>query len=164
MTHQTQTFADELRNMLPQHVAQQSSTSPDEAPSPLNQEALEVILQYARDKAQQGFGTVMFFLDGFFEQYSNLEHPTQYYVESVVLEMLRNPKLGFEVEEEDTGDGTLVKLRWSDNHPEFTYGHVKTIEVTPPEEYMPYLMSIKCGTSSWEQEIYQSRGRVVDYQ
>lgn len=33
----TQTFADELRAMLPQHVAQQSSVSPDETPRPLNQ-------------------------------------------------------------------------------------------------------------------------------
>ena len=148
MSHQT--LADELRSMLPQPKAKSTSVAASEAPRPLNEEALQVILQYARDKASQGFGGVIFLLDGIFEQYTTLEHPTRYYVESVVLNMLKDPKLGFNIEEEDTGDGTMVRLQWSDSHPEFSYGYFKTIEVTPPDEYMPYLTSIKDGGGTWK--------------
>ena len=148
MTHPT--LAEELRSMLPQTQVESTSVAPDEAPRPLNEEALQVILQYARDKASQGFGGIVFFLDGIFEQYTTVEKPTRYYVESVVLDMLKEPELGFQVEEEDTGDGTIVKLQWSDNHPEFSYSYLKTIEVTPPEEYMPYLTSIKDGGGTWK--------------
>lgn len=120
-----------------------SSITPEEAPRPLNKEALELILEFAKDKAQQGFGGIMFFLDGIFGQYMTLEKPTRYYVESVVLDMLKDPNLGFQIEEEDTGDGTIVKLRWSDDHPEFSYSYLKTIEVTPPEEQVSFLLMMK---------------------
>jgi hypothetical protein len=137
----TTTLADELRSMLP--VVQSSSSNTEEVPSPLNQEALQVILDYTKEKAQQGFGGVMFFLDGIYEQYFTLESTSRYYLESFVLDKLRAPELGFEIEMEDAGDGTFVKLWWSQEHPFFTTSKMKVIEVTPSDEIMPYLKSIQ---------------------
>ncbi|MFM6397212.1 MAG: hypothetical protein ACKPFF_11085 [Planktothrix sp.] len=135
------TFANKLRSVLPS-VVESSNVITQEPPAPLNKEALQVILDYAEEKAQQGFGGVMFFLDGIYEQYFYLEHTNRFYHESTVLDMLETPELGFEIEIEDAGDGTYVKLWWSHEHPFFTTSSVKTIEVTPPEEMMTYLKSI----------------------
>lgn len=137
----TQTFADELRSMLPV-VNKTSITNPQDAPSPLNKEAVAVILEMAKEKAEQGFGGFRFFLDGIYEQYSSLESTSRYYTESDVLDMLKAPEMGFSVEEEDTGDGTYVNLYWSQEHKR-CYAPPKLIEVTPPEEMVAYLNSIK---------------------
>lgn len=142
MTEQTTTtLADELRSLLP--VVKSSSSNTEDVPSPLDKEALQVILDYAKEKAQQGFGGVMFFLDCIYEQYFTLEHINRYYLESFVLDMLKAPELGFEIEEEKAGDGTFVKLWWSHKHPFFTSSNMKVIEVTPPDEMVAYLNSIK---------------------
>ena len=137
------TFANKLRSVLPS-VVESSTEATQEPPAPLNKEALQVILDYAEEKALQGFGGVMFFLDGIYEQYFSLEHTNRFYHESTVLDMLKGSELGFKVEEEDAGDGTYVKLWWSESHPFFTTSSVKTIEVTPPEEVVGYLESITC--------------------
>lgn len=136
---ETQTLADELRSMLP--AVKSSSSNTQDAPPPLNKEALQVILDYTKEKAQQGFGGVMFFLDGIYEKYFTLENINLYYHESTVLDMLKAPELGFEIEIEDAGDGTYVKLYWSYEHPFFTSSNMKVIEVTPPDEMVAYLKS-----------------------
>jgi hypothetical protein len=136
-----QTFADELCSLLPVKPST-SSISPEDAPPPLNKEAVQVILDYAKEKASQGYGGFRFFLDGIYEQYCCLENTSRYYEESKVLDMLKAPEMGFSIEEEDTGDGTYVDLYWSQEHKR-CYAPPKPVEVTPLDEIMSYLKSIK---------------------
>lgn len=134
------TVAEELRSLLPKKDVEQ--TVQQKPPRPLNEEALEACIEFAKQKASQGFGSVLLFLDGTFEQYKQISKHTTYYEESVVLNMLKSSELGLTVFEDYSEDGTSVIVQWSDDHPMFTYSYTKTIEVEPPDNYMAYLESI----------------------
>ena len=140
------TLADELRSKLPIVVTKNVEVE-EEKPRPLNKEALEVILQLALDASEEGYGSMRIFLDGNYEEWGLLDKPTLYYEESEVIRLLKSPELGFEIEEDDAGDGTRLRIIWSNNHPHL---NSITIEVSPPKEYYPYLMNIKEKGVSWK--------------
>jgi hypothetical protein len=139
---ETQTLADELRSMLP--VVEKTSTGIPQntfKPHPLNEEVFQIILESIKYNARQGYGNYLFFLDSIYEQYRILKNTSRYYEASVILNRLKAPELGFDIEEENTDEGIRVKLWWSRYHT--NNDCYDTIEVIPPDEIIPYLNSIK---------------------
>lgn len=135
------TLAEQLKALV---TVQASEVEVDEVevdePKPLNQEALEFILNKCKEAAEAGYPSQKFFVDGIYEEYSSLEKESKFYECNKVLDLLEDPKLGFTLELDDAGDGYFVEVQWGD----FQQSWKKPIyvEVEPPEEYLPFIKEL----------------------
>ena len=108
-----------------------------EEPQPLNQEALDFILETCQQAAEAGFFSQEFFIDRFYEKHFSLEKQTRFYQGEEVLALLEDPKHGFTLDVDYTGEGISVKVQWGDYKNDWI--NPITVEVPPPDEYLSFI-------------------------
>lgn len=84
-----------------------------------SEEAVQVALEWVQKATDANCGGVVLFIDGVLEQYNIVEREKTNYLESKVVNSLK--ELGFEVrEKEDMGDGSFYLIQWDKDFPTFT--------------------------------------------
>lgn len=114
--------AEELRRMMP--------SQEEYIQSPLNKEAIELIMYSASSAAKRGFHGISFVLVKDWETKGHVSNNVGlYYEASQVVQFLQDTALGYKLWVENNEHDYWVSLHWGDNH-EITED-CGVIEVTP---------------------------------